>query len=257
MKDSSISRNSIKWWEKLLAVLGWLLIWYIASRLINQEMLLASPVSVANRLWELIYTQPFWHAVGFSLSRVGIGFLLAFTMGILLAVVAWKVRVVAVFLRPFMGVTKAAPVASYIILCLLFLPSKNLSVCISFLMALPVMYTNVLEGLWQMDRKLLEMAAVFRVPTLRRVLYIYFSQLMPFLVAACSLSLGLCWKSGIAAEVIGLPLGSIGEHLYQAKIFVDTKTLFAWTVVVIALSFLFEYVFLALLKRLATFIERM
>jgi NitT/TauT family transport system permease protein len=130
-------------------------------------------------------------------------------------------------------------------------------VVISFLMALPIMYTNVLEGLLGMDKKLLEMAAVYEVPASRRIVYIYFSQLMPFLVSACSLSLGLCWKSGIAAEVIGLPLGSIGEHLYQAKIFVDTKTLLAWTVVVIAVSFLFERVFLAFLKKLAAAVERM
>lgn len=257
MKDSTISRKPSRSWEKLMAILAWLLIWYAASRIIAQEMLLASPVSVARRLWELVFTGDFWRAVLFSLSRVTAGFFLSLALGVLLAVAAWKLRAAAIFLQPFIGITKAAPVASYIILCLLFLPSKSLSVVISFLMGLPIIYTNMLEGLLGMDRKLLEMAAVYEVPLRKRAAYIYFSQLTPFLISACSLSLGLCWKSGIAAEVIGLPLGSIGENLYQAKIFVDTKTVLSWTVVVIAVSFLLERLLLSLLQRFSGAIERM
>lgn len=252
-----MSHKSAKLWEKTLSVLAWLLIWQLASLAVGQEMLLASPASVVQKLFALVGTSVFWRSVGFSLSRVAMGFLLAFTAGILLAALAYRFRAIAVFLQPFMSIVKAAPVASYIILCLLLMSSRSLSICISFLMALPVLYTNVLEGLYSTDKKLLEMAAVFQVPTGRKIVYLYFSQLMPFLVSACSLSLGLCWKSGIAAEVIGLPLGSIGEHMYQAKIFVDTKTLLAWTVVVICVSFLFERVFLAALRRLAGSVERM
>lgn len=73
---------------------------------------------------------------------------------------------------------------------------------------------------------------------------------MPFFISACSVSLGLCWKSGIAAEVIGLPKGSIGEKLYQAKIFLNTGELFAWTLVIIIVSIVFEKLFIYLLKKL-------
>ncbi|WRS28319.1 ABC transporter permease subunit [Oscillospiraceae bacterium MB08-C2-2] len=257
MKDSITSPKPPRLWEKALAIALWLLCWYLASKAIKQEMLLASPVSVAKTLLGLMSTGSFWSSVAFSLSRVVAGFGLAFAAGILLAVGAYRSRAMAVFLRPFMGIINAAPMASYIILCLLFLSSRSLSICISFLMALPIMYSNVLTGLQSTDQKLLEMASAFGVPPLRQMVYIYFSQLMPFLVSACSLSLGVCWKSGISAEVIGLPLGSIGEQLYQAKIFVDAKTVLAWTVMVIAISFLLERTFLALLQKLASSLERM
>lgn len=256
MKRSTTSNKPAKRWAKALALLAWLLVWYIASKWIAQEMLLASPVSVAKRLVELVQTASFWQAVGFSLSRVVAGFFLALTVGIVLAVAAWKWHWLEVLLHPFISVVKSAPVASYIILCLLFLPSRKLSICISFLMAMPILYTNVLEGLHSMNPQLLEMAQVYQVPAYKRVVYVYFSQLMPFLISSCSLALGMCWKSGIAAEVIGLPLGSIGENLYQAKIFVDTKTVLAWTVVIITVSFLFEHAFLWLLNRIAAAVER-
>ena len=65
----------------------------------------------------------------------------------------------------------------------------------------------------------------------------------------CSVALGICWKSGVAAEVIGLPDGSIGDALYRAKITLSTGELFAWTFVIILLSAGFEKLFLALLDK--------
>ena len=109
---------------------------------------------------------------------------------------------------------KSTPVASFTILCLIWIPSRNLSVFISFVMVFPVIYTNVLEGILSTDPQLLEMAEIFRLPLSRRIRYIYLSQVMPYFRSACTISIGMCWKSGIAAEVIGMPKGSIGEKLY-------------------------------------------
>jgi NitT/TauT family transport system permease protein len=94
------------------------------------------------------------------------------------------------------------------------------------------------------------------VPVLRRLPAIDAPAVLPHLLAACQVGVGLAWKSGITAEVIGLPQGSIGERLYQAKIFLSTADLFAWTIVIIALSFLFERVVRALLTRLEVRVGR-
>ena len=155
-----------------------------------------------------------------------------------------------------MTAIKAVPVASFIILVLIWVPSRNLSVVISFLMVLPIVYTNVLNGIRSMDGQLLEMARVFRVPLSRRIRYIYLSQLLPFLRTAFSLSLGLCWKAGIAAEVIGIPDGSIGERLYESKVYLQTADLFAWTLVIVALSIGFEKCFLWAVDRIVLRLEQ-
>ena len=129
---------------------------------------------------------------------------------------------------------KTIPVASFIIFVLIWFSSQNLAVLISFLMVLPVIYTNVLDGIRATDPQLLEMAQVFQIPTARKIRYLYVPQVMPFFQSGCSVALGLCWKSGIAAEVIGMPQGSIGEKLQQAKVYLDTPDLFAWTLVIIS-----------------------
>ncbi|MBQ6000956.1 MAG: ABC transporter permease subunit [Clostridia bacterium] len=238
------------------AAVFWLLIWQAASLWIGQEILLVSPVTVLKTLGQLIVSPTFWRSVGFSFVRIVSGFTLAWALGVGLAVAAAWSPLLRKLLTPLTATIKATPVASFIILALVWIPSRNLSVFISFLMVLPIVYINCLSGILQVDRELLEMARVFRVPLRRRLLYIYLPDVMPFLISAASVSLGLCWKSGIAAEVIGLPTGSIGERLYEAKIFLQTGELFAWTVVIILVSVAFEKLVLALLRMLQQRLER-
>ena len=147
---------------RILAVLFWIAIWQFASMYLKQEILLASPVSVIRKLFELIFTGNFWQSVGFSFVRIVTGFLLAVLLGIFLAVLAYWSKTVEILIAPVIAVVKSTPVASFIILCLIWIPSRNLSVFISFLMVLPVIYTNILEGIRQTDRKILEMAKVFQ-----------------------------------------------------------------------------------------------
>ena len=158
---------------RILAVLFWIAIWQFASMYLKQEILLASPVSVVRKLFELSFTGNFWQSVGFSFVRIVTGFLLAMFLGIFLAVLAYWSKTVEILIAPVIAVVKSTPVASFIILCLIWIPSRNLSVFISFLMVLPVIYTNILEGIRQTDSKILEMAKVFQVNPGRKIRYIY------------------------------------------------------------------------------------
>ena len=241
---STISSKRKKSNIKLWAAAVWLIVWQAASMWIGQEILLVSPVAVIRKLFELVQTAPFWQSLACSFLRILSGFLLGMISGVLLAAAAAASRRIDELLEPFVQTIKSVPVASFIILVLIWVSPENLSVIISLLMVFPVIYTNVKDGIRSMDRNLTEMADLFAVPITLRIRYIYASQILPFFRAGCSLALGLCWKSGIAAEVIGLPENTIGENLYNAKIYLDTSALFAWTLVIICISVLFEKGFL-------------
>ena len=228
---------------RLWAVLVWLIVWQLVSMALNSDILLVSPLKVVIRLLELTGEISFWKSIVYSLLRIGGGFLTALLAGSLWAALSARFLLVRQLLAPVVLITKTIPVASFIILALVWFSSRNLAVLISFLMVFPVIYTNVLNGIIQTDRELLEMAEVFSVAAGRRIRYIYLPQVMPYLRAGCSVALGLCWKSGIAAEVIGMPKGSIGERLQQAKVYLDTADLFAWTLVIVVVSLLFEWLF--------------
>ncbi len=166
-------------------------------------------------------------------------FLLGAVLALLLAAISYRYPLAEV-LRPFMVFCKAVPVAVFAVLLLIWWGSSMLAVAICFLVVFPNIYLNTLEGLKSADRGLLEMAEVFRLPLGTQFFYIYRPALKPFLLSAFQLSLGMCWKSGVAAEVIGTPSHSIGGALYLAKIYLDTADLFAWTAVIVVLSVFFE-----------------
>jgi NitT/TauT family transport system permease protein len=244
MKDKNKTR-----FQKALAVLTALCAWQAVAMIVNNRLLLASPVSVIGRLYTVFIGEGFAPSVWFSFSRITLGFLIALLSGTVLAVAAGRFRVVETLLWPYMITIKSVPVASFIVLSLIWFTSQTLSAFTSFLMVLPIIYTNVLEGVKSVDARMTELAEVFRVPWKRRLVYIWIPQIKPFLISGCSVSFGLSWKAGIAAEVIGIPEGSIGEKLYYAKVYLNSADLLAWTLIIVIMSIIFEKLFVFLLKR--------
>ncbi len=239
------------------SVLFWLLVWQIAAMALDQKILLASPISVAGRLVELVPQFDFIKSILFSLTRIIGGFLLGTMTGVILSALAGKFSPVRQLLAPLISAVKAIPVASFTILALIWISSENLSVLISFLIAVPIVYSNMLEGIDSLDPKLTTMAEVFEIPAAKRFVGIYLSQLLPYFRSAAKLSMGLCWKSGVAAEVIGIPDGSIGEKLYMSKVYLETEDLFAWTLIIILLSYISEKIFGLIIDLTVKRVEKM
>lgn len=238
------SKKSVRLW----ATGFWLAVWQLAGMWVGQEFLLATPLASLRALAGLVCQQAFWGAVGFSLCRITAGFLLAAVLAALLGTAAARHRLIGALLSPLLAAVKATPVASFIIVALIWVPSRSLSVLISFLMVFPVLYLCIREAVESLDGELREMADVFRVPPLRRVRYLYLPEILPRFRAAASAALGLSWKAGVAAEVIGIPAGSLGERLYEAKIYLNTPELFAWTATIVAVSAGMERLTLWLLR---------
>lgn len=243
-------KKTVKYGLSLGAVGFWLLFWELLCRKINQDIFLPSPLAVLGELLRLCQSLAFWKTIAISSCRIIMGFLLALVMGILLAVGAYKSRLVTELITPVMKVIKTMPVASFIILALLWVKERNLSVLIAFLMVLPMIYSNVLQGLRAADPKLLEMARVFRLSKRKVIAAIYIPSVIPYFTAAVSVGIGFSWKAGIAAEVIGTPANSIGKSLYEAKLYLMTKELFAWSVVIILISVIFEKIIIRLVRLL-------
>ena len=254
-KTTKIEREKTRMKQKIkrrygaAAVVFWLAVWQLAAAAIGQEVFLVSPLQAAGTLVQLLPQPDFWQRVGFSAGHILLGFLLGAVCSVVCSVAAERWVWVDALLSPVIQLVKATPVASFIILALVWVSGKSLSILISFLMVLPVLYGAVRTGIESADPQLLEMARVFRLPLARRVRAIWLPAVLPAFRQGCSVALGICWKSGVAAEVIGLPDGSIGDALYRAKITLSTGELFAWTFVIILLSAAFEKLFLALLDK--------
>ncbi len=234
---------------RVIVAVFWLLVWQAAALAVGKPLLFASPVATCQALLELLPQADFWQAVAGSLGRIALGFFLAFVAGAVIGGIAWRFPLVKTLLSPALTFMKTVPVASFVILVLVWFGSGVLSIVVSFLIVFPQIYFAALAGLNAADAQLVEMARVFRFTPWRVFLDIYRPPLLHSLIAACSSALGMSWKSGIAAEVIGTPERSIGEALYLSKVYMMTSELFAWTLVIILLSAVFEKTVLFALRR--------
>ncbi len=228
------------------SILFWIFIWNVYASKLNNNLFLPSPREVVNAFFALIKEDNFKLSVTTSLLNITKGFLMSVTLGIILAIISALHDFLKMIISIPMKIIKATPVASFTILALLWIDSKDLSILVSFLMGLPIMYTNTLKGIEETDHKLLEMSKIFSFRTFRTIRYVYCPSIAPFFISACSVTAGMAWKSGIAAEVIGIAKNSIGNELYQSKLYLEIPRLFAFTFVIIVISILFEKISLLL-----------
>ena len=246
----AMNKAKLPRWSYLpLSILFWVGVWWLLAVIFNKELLLPTPVAVIKTLGALMLTAPFWQAVSLSLVRILLGIALALLFGSLLAWLTVKSPFLHHLFAPLLTLCKATPVASVIFLVLLWVGRDRVPLLISLLMALPIVWSNVREGLLQTDRKLLEMAAVFRLSKKDLVRAIHIPSILPYFLAACRSAIALAWKAGIAAEVLCLPRRSIGLGIYEGKMYLETNALFAWTLVVILISARVEWGALKLLKK--------
>lgn len=240
MKSLHLYQNTYKIIQKLPVLFFWLLIWHISYLLVNQEVLLVSPLQVGQILIKKTGTLSFWQTIFFSLLRILKGYLWGVFAGIGMGVLIGKNNFLYGLLYPIISMIKATPVASFILLALVWMKTDAVPSFISFLMVFPIVFTNFLEGLKSMEASLLEVAQVYQWSLLKRIRLIYLPCLSPYVLASCTLSMGLAWKAGIATEVIASPVFSIGNELRNSKIYLETAELFAWTIVIIIMSVLLE-----------------
>ncbi len=233
---------------RAVIAVGWLLAWQLASMLVSNRILLVGPYDTARALARLVQEPTFWSTVASSTGRI----LLGFTAGLALALVAGSVasahRYVRAALAPAVNALKATPIVCFIVLLLLWVGSRRVSAIAVFLVVFPALYFAVLQSLSEVDAGKTEMLRVFGVGRLRGTLAHTWPSMLPYMLATCKNACGMSWKAGIAAELIGTPRGTVGEGIYQAKVLLETPDLFAWTLVVIVLSWVFEKTFLVLLR---------
>jgi len=241
--------NKKKTLRKCMILLFWFAVWHCLAMAVDNRILLVTPAEAFWTLLGILGKDNFLITVGRSLLRIGMGFCMGFVAAVLLAVGGRRCPLLEEVLSPVMNLVKAIPVASFVVLLLIWWGSSFLAVAVCFLVVVPNVYISTLEGLKSTDRQLLEMAQVFQLSFRNRFFYIYRPALKPFLSGSLKVSLGMCWKSGVAAEVIGTPEYSIGEQLYLSKVYLDTAGVFAWTAMIVLLSVCFEKVVLWLVDR--------
>lgn len=247
MTRSTTLRNALK---IAIPPAFWLGVWQLASMAVGKEFLLPAPAVVFRALGNLALTALFWQTSLFTLGRIFAGLLAGGLLGALLAVLTGAFSWAGLLLSPAVRVVRATPVASFILLLYVWVKSGAVPGVVSALMVLPVIWGNVSKGIAETDPLLLELGRAYRFSAKKRLRLIYVPSVFPYFISGCNTAMGLAWKAGVAAEVLCQPRMAVGSRVYAAKLSLDAPALFAWTLVVIAMSLLLERVMGALFRSL-------
>ena len=253
---------SIMAWTKhsvfrfLLPLAFWLGVWQLGAWGLEihlagkgNELFLPYPLTVLNTLITLGKQSNFWLFTFLSLLRIVSGMIIGTVLGCLLSVATCASSLTDLLISPAIRVIRATPVASFILLVILWTHRNLVPVVIAALMVIPVIWENLCRGIQATDQKLLELARAYRFSTWKTIHLVYLPSLRPYLTAGITTSMGLAWKSGIAAEVLCLPKQAMGTEIYQTKLYLEVPTLFAWTITIICLSLILERLLRVFLTR--------
>lgn len=226
----------------------WLAVWIFAAALVAQPLILPGPGAVALALLRLVCDGGTWAILAGSGARILGGLALAAVCGGVLAGISSRLRAFARLVAPALSFVKATPVACVVVLLLIWLGSARVSIAAVFLMALPGVYFSLVEGLAQVNKPLEQMFRLHGVRGWRLFCAHTWREVLPFVLSCAQAVIGMSWKAGVAAELIGMAVGTVGECIYQAKLLIETADLLDWTVLVVAASWTCERVLVWLLR---------
>lgn len=225
----------------LVTMALWYAIWAFCAWRIGISFILPSPNEVFSEFFRLLPKPEFAKAVLSSLGRVVLGYLIGTVTGAIAALLAYFILPLKVFFSPLVRVVRATPVASFILICVLWMKTSAVPVFIALLMVFPIVYENVLTGLSKTDFGLKEVAKAYGFSGIEKLVYLYIPSALPYFGSASTVSLGLAWKSCVSAEVLSVCAASVGYYIYTSKLYFETEQLFAWTIAIVILSVMLEY----------------
>lgn len=247
---ASIIKNLKKFARTVVVLAFWVTVWHLIAVKVDLEVIVPKPLQVFERLAELLSQKEYYSIILNSILNILSGFSAAVLAGTVLGILTAKIPILNAFLSPLLSIVKATPVASFILLALFWLSTDDLPSFIAFLLVIPIIHGNVSEGLKNTSVELVEMTRTFNFSLKHKLTKLYFPSIFPYFVAGFKTSLGLAWKAGVAAEVLAVTKNSIGRQLYYGKMNLESIEVYAWTITIIVLSVILEYLLLLAVKAL-------
>lgn len=237
MKNSTKNKHT---WIVVISVAIMLLLWEVASLTLGSEQILPGPATTLKTTILLFAEKSFWTVIGSTILRGLIGFAIAVVAGIALGIVGGLKPKFDAFMQPWVVVMRSVPVVAFILLALIWFKSSSVPVFIGLLTMFPMIYSNIVNGIHNVDAKLIEMARFYQVSDRRIVTEVYIPAIAPYAVSGISNAVGIGWRAIIVGEVLSQPQYGIGTFMQSAQAFLQVDKVIAWTVIAVLLSFLFE-----------------
>jgi len=224
--------------------------WWLLSRRYGAYVL-PSPADVARGLGDIVSTGEIWRHTAASLSRIVVGFGAAVLVALLLGLLAFLSRLARGVVHDVLAVLNSTSVFVWIVIAIIWFGLSHWApIFTTFMITLPVVASNLVEGVASVDRRLLEMGDVYRLSGRQKFRTIVVPSTLPYLVAGMKVGFGLALKVSVVAEIFGVTSG-IGYAMNYSREILATQMVFAWAIVMIGVMTLTDkLVFDAVARRL-------
>lgn len=247
---NKITLPYIKVLKTILSIFSILAIWELIAFIVNDNYFMPDVIDTFNSLLTIIASGDFFKVLFTAFYRVISGLLLGIILGVFLATLCYKFDIFNTLLAPVISIMKATPVACIIVLLWIRLNYTEIAVFVVVLMVLPIVWQNVFDGYKSIDPSLVEVTRIFELTPLQKLKALILPSMLSYLLPAIITSVGLAWKAEIAAEI--MTNSNIGKLIYDFKtVSYDTASIFAWTVIIVLFSIVFEKTAKYFLGRLA------
>ena len=224
----------------VIGCLVFIAVWFVVAAAIGKSIILPSPWETLVGFFRLLGEASFYSAIGKTLARTLLGFVIAFALACVFAFLSTWSEFFKKAFAPITVIMRVLPTISVILLVLIWVKSATAPYVITFLVIFPMLYTSVKDAAENVDPALLEMCDAFRLTPVKKLVYLYIPEMTPAVLTGISITLSFSVKLTVAAEVLASTQGSLGRNMAQASAYIDTPMLLAWTLAAILLGFLLE-----------------
>jgi NitT/TauT family transport system permease protein len=232
----------------LAVLLVGIVIWWLLSGQFG-EYLFPSPGRVLRGLVSIIRGGELWVHVWASLYRIGLGFAAACLVSLLAGFLIARVRLASMVVRDITAILNSTSVFVWMVLAMIWFGlTDRAPIFTTFMITLPVMLSNIIEGVENVDRKLLEMSRVYKLSELDRFMHITVPSSIPYLVAGMKVGFALGLRVSVVSEIFGVTSG-IGYMMNFSRDTLRTDMVFVWALVLIVVMVIVDKLLFESLSR--------
>lgn len=235
-------------WPVILSVVFLIAVWQTAAILINNPVLFPTVGELLIQITGLFKDLSFYSALFATIYRGLTGFACALFLAITLSAISANSLFWKRFFQPIIVIIRSVPVISVVLMALIWFSPEQLPVFIALLTMFPILYQSATTGFEQVDKRLVEMATLFGKSKIRIFLTIYIPSAKNQIFGGISTATGFGWRAIIIGEVLSQPLHGIGTGMKMAQVYLNISELFAWTIVAVLVSYLFDSIIRQLSK---------
>ena len=226
----------------IIGIIIFIGLWHLISIKINSEIIFPDIQNILKKLFEIILERSFYKDLISSIIRVFITFALSFLLAIILGIISGIFKSMRYILMPIINFIRTIPTIPLILVAIIWFDNNKVPIFVSMLVIFPIMYDSICNGIINVDKDLIDMSLSYNVSLKTQIINLYIPSIKPYILTAISQSMGITWKSILAAEILSLPTLGIGTKLYESHLYLDTISLFAYCLIAVIFNGIFEII---------------